>query len=231
MYYPGNKNIPGLIQKIVNQIPPCKNFYEPFAGSAAVSTFLSIASLDPVQFFINDLDPAVTAKFNYPAGSTVTNKRAFDIIRFLLSVSDGNETFVFLDPPYMHSTRLYSQNLYNYEMTDLQHYKLLSAVRDLKCNCMIIHPQCDFYDYELKDWRTVQLSVRYHNKTSIENLYMNYPRPEQLLTYVSTGTDCWDRQRIKRKGDRLVKKLLSLSALERNYIISRIQNISLCLMK
>jgi len=42
MYYPGNKNIPGLIQKIVNQIPECKFFHEPFAGSAGVSNFLSV---------------------------------------------------------------------------------------------------------------------------------------------------------------------------------------------
>ena len=53
---------------------------------------------------------------------------------------------------------------------------------------------------------------------------MNYPWPAQLLTYRFTGTDCWDRQRIKRKGDRLIKKLLSLPEQERNYIIDRIKN-------
>jgi hypothetical protein len=31
--YPGQKNIPGLIHKIINEIPYCSEFYEFFAGS------------------------------------------------------------------------------------------------------------------------------------------------------------------------------------------------------
>ncbi|MBA7701401.1 hypothetical protein ES703_110137 [subsurface metagenome] len=88
---------------------------------------------------------------------------------------------------------------------------------------MIIHPSCKLYDQALHSFRTVEAAVRYHNKTSIEKLYMNYPGPEQLLTYVYAGKDCWDRQRIKRKGDRTIQKLLSLPAIERNYILDRIR--------
>lgn len=222
MYYPGNKNIPGLIHKIINQIPPCKSFCEPFAGSAAVSTFLSLLPGVNLNFFINDIDPAVTDRFNYPAGSTVTNLSALDFLNTLNNSAAYTDAFIFMDPPYHHSTRYNQTRLYDTEMSHNDHVQFLSSVIDIKSNCMIIHPSCELYDQALHTFRTVQLSVRYHNKTSIEKLYMNYPDLEQLLTYVYAGKNCWDRQRIKRKGDRLIHKLSSLGAMERNYILDRI---------
>ena len=223
MYYPGNKNIPGLIHKIVNQIPPCKNFCEPFAGSAAVSMFLSLLPGINLNFFINDIDPAVTDKFIYPSGSTVTNFSALGFLDKLDKPAARTDTFIFMDPPYYRSTRYNQIRLYDFDMSHADHVQFLSSVIDIKSNCMIIHPSCELYDQALHTFRTVQLSVRYHNKTSIENLYMNYPDPVQLLTYRFAGRNCWDRQRIKRKGDRLVHKLTSLPAVERNYILDRIR--------
>jgi hypothetical protein len=38
------------------------------------------------------------------------------------------------------------------------------------------------------------------------------------------GKDCWDRQRIKRKCERLIKKLSALPVLEKKYILDRINN-------
>ncbi len=222
MYYPGNKNIPGLLHKIVNQIPVCSAFFEPFAGSAAVSKFLSVLPGIKTMFIINDLDPAVTVNYNFPADTKVTTGNGFDIINKLIRFRSGTGTFVFIDPPYHHSTRPDHTAVYEHEFSHADHIQLLESVLQLKCNCMIIHPVCDLYDQALHTFRTIQLTVRYHNKTSTEKLYMNYPGPEQLLTYVFTGKDCWDRQRIKRKGDRLIQKLSTLPAAERNCIISRI---------
>lgn len=54
---------------------------------------------------------------------------------------------------------------------------------------------------------------------------MNYDYPSELHKYDFIGTDCWDRQRIKRKGDRMISKLLSLPVLERKYILERIEQI------
>lgn len=224
MYYPGNKNIPGLIHKIVNQIPVCQYFYEPFAGSAAVSKFLSVLPGMQTDFYINDLDPAVTANYDFTSGMNISTINGFDILARLIRHRSGTDYFVFIDPPYHHSTRPDHTDIYNYEFTHDDHVKLLSTVIELNCNCMIIHPVCDLYNQALKSWRSVPVTVRYHSKTSFENLYMNYPGPEQLLTYVLTGKDCWDRQRIKRKGDRLIQKLSSLPAAERNCIINRITN-------
>jgi len=222
MYYPGNKNIPGLIHKIVNQIPVCKYFYEPFAGSAAVSKFLSVLPGMPAQFYVTDLNPAIIDSITYTSGIKASITNGFTVINNIIEHGSGTDNFVFIDPPYYHSTRRSHTAIYKHEFSHADHVQLLKFVLQLRCNCMIIHPVCDLYDHALKSFRTIQLSIRYHNKTSIEKLYMNYPGPEQLLTYVFTGKDCWDRQRIKRKGDRLVQKLSTLPAMERNYIISRI---------
>lgn len=133
------------------------------------------------------------------------------------------DTFVFMDPPYHHSTRPNNIKLYDYEMDNNDHVQLLQSLLQLKCNCMIIHPKCNLYDGYLREWRILQLKIRYHNKTSIENLYMNYNSgPLQIDKYL--GIDCWDRQRIKRKSERLISKLSVLPEQERQYLINRIIN-------
>jgi site-specific DNA-adenine methylase len=224
MYYPGNKNICGVIQKIINQIPTATEIYELFAGSAAVSRELSVRSRVS-QFYINDLDPQVISDFScsYPAGSTITNIHAISILMYLTAVPAVHPgKFIFLDPPYLHDCRVGNTDLYNYEMSVADHTALLMIVRDLQHNCMIIHPECELYDQMLKDFRKVKLIIRYHNKTSHEALYMNYPSPTDLLVYDIYGTDCWDRERINRKGKRLINKLSQLPVLERNYILKTI---------
>lgn len=109
-------------------------------------------------------------------------------------------------------------------MSDDDHVRLLLAVLQMNCNIMIIHPKCELYDTYLKDWYKVEVKIRYNRKTSIECLYMNY-KPDELQDYSYLGTDCWDRQRIKRKGERWVNKLMNLPDLERNYIIEKIKDL------
>jgi hypothetical protein len=116
-----------------------------------------------------------------------------------------------------------NKKLYKYEFTDNDHERFLGLVVQLKCPIMIIHPVCELYESKLSTFRKVQLKVRYRAKTATECLYMNYPYPEKKLFYGATGKDCWDRQRIKRKGDRTVQKLMSLPPDEKNYILNRIK--------
>ncbi len=223
MSYPGQKNIPGVIQKIVNEIPPFINFHEPFAGSASVSTFLSVRSMAAIRFHLNDIDPELANIVDYPPGSVVTVMNALDYINMFIGTPASMNDFIFIDPPYMHGTRPNNTQLYRFEMKAYDHFVLLSRVKLLQVPCMIIHPKCDMYDRMLAGFRQVQITVRYHQKTSREILYMNYPKPEFLHTFTMAGSDSWDRQRIKRKGDRLVQKILALPAIERNYLMDRLK--------
>lgn len=135
------------------------------------------------------------------------------------------DKMIYMDPPYLHSTRPGNTELYEYEMTDADHTELLLSMRDLKFNCMVIHPKCDLYDDYLKDWRKVLLKIRYHRKTSLECLYMNYEKPTALQADIYLGKDFTDRQRIKRKAQRFIDKFKALQPLERKYIMDRLNGL------
>jgi len=217
-YYPGQKNIPGLFQKIINNIPGHTVYYELFAGSAAVGKEISVRSMVAPKIHLNDIDKDVIDQLSVPA-AIITNNDAIEMLQSRQISMASTDTFIFLDPPYEHSTRPNSTKLYAYELSESDHVRLLYSVLELKCQVMIIHPACILYDQMLSKWRSISVKVRYHNKTSIERIYMNYDfsGPLQITSYV--GNDCWDRQRIKRKGNRLIEKIKKLPNHEQQYII------------
>lgn len=219
--YPGQKKILGLYHKIINQIPKHEIYYELFAGSGAIAKIL-IEKKSKAKFYLNDIDKCITDKLNCTVlEAEILNVDASKLLKKLIAA--GTDTFIFIDPPYLHSTRPNSTKLYANEMSDADHKQLLSSVLQLNCNVMIVHPLCDLYDNWLKGWRKVLIKIRYHNKTSLECLYMNYDVPGTLQIDSLLGKDCWDRQRIKRKAISLVKKLKALPEQERNYVITRVQ--------
>lgn len=217
--YTGHKKIFGTYHKIINQIPACKQYVELFAGSASIASLMSVL---PEDIILNDLDRSVTENLRCTFPKAKVTNHDYSYVLHLLKGTD-KKIFIFIDPPYLHSTRPNSTKLYKHEMSDDDHIRLLSSVLQLKCNIMIIHPKCELYDKKLKNWRKVEIKIRYNNKTSIECLYMNYEVPSTLQNDSYLGKDCWDRQRIKRKANSLVNKLLNLPELERNYIINRVQ--------
>ena len=219
--YKGHKKIQGVYQKIINHIPKHTQYLELFAGSASIYSLLSVPAGTVI---LNDKNPNTCRKLqSLFSGVTITNDCAVRILQLKKTVWT-KETFIFLDPPYLHSTRPNSTELYEFEMTEREHIQLLHSVLQMNCNIMIIHPKCELYDTYLKDWYKVEVKIRYNRKTSIECLYMNY-LPDELQDYSYLGSDCWDRQRIKRKGERWVNKLMNLPELEKQYIINKIKSL------
>lgn len=221
-YYKGNKKIEGIYQKIINNIPLFSIYYELFAGSGAIAKILvgkGVSSQSSI--ILNDLDHTVNFMLKNIPGSTVINFNALDLIQSELIVSAMVETFIFCDPPYLHSTRSDDQ-LYKFEMSEVDHVQFLSSLLQLKCNVMVIHPVCSLYDEMLSKWNKIEVKIRYNKKTSLEALYMNYSTPWTIQSTSYLGANCWDRQRIKRKGDRLINKLKQMPHLERQYILDRI---------
>jgi site-specific DNA-adenine methylase len=216
--YPGQKKVDGVFHKIINEIPTHKVYYELYAGTAAIAKLIKGSG---AKIVLNDINRSVVAKLKCISEleATITTKPATNVLEKLIHTSASTDNFVFLDPPYLHSTRPNSTTVYNNEMTDRDHIQLLLAVLQLKCNCMIIHPKCELYDKMLSSWRKVYIKIRYNRKTSIECLYMNYDSPNELQSDQYLGKDCWDRQRIKRKAERMVQKFDLLPILERNYIM------------
>ncbi len=201
--YPGNKKIYGVYHKIINNIPEHSRYFELFAGSGAIANLLYDIPGD-TDIFINDINNQVTNSYNYPCDTIISN---LSIIDFFNKNIFTSADFLFLDPPYFLDTRSKSkQVLYgDFEMTESDHIQFLSEVQKIKSKIMIIHPDCNLYNDALQSWRKIPIKIRYNRKTSIENLYMNYP-DGPLQTYKFLGKDCWDRQRIKRKSVRYQSK-------------------------
>lgn len=204
MNYTGNKAIPGILQTIVNNIPEHKYFYELFAGSAAIAKEMPV---DKTAIFLNDLNKKCFELWKLQAPTVKSSIDAINIIRLLKHANKHH--FIFLDPPYRHNTRN-NTKLYDFEMTDYDHLQLLKALQEIKCNCMIIHPDDEMYNAMLPSWYSLPVKIRYNNKTSYEKIYMNYSKPDALQTFKHIGKDCWDRQRIKRKAIRIQSKGLLL---------------------
>lgn len=220
--YTGNKQVHGLWQWIINRIPPYKIYYELFAGSAAIAR--NLPPMDP-KVIVDYNAGIIDALMNCITRLSNAKIICADALQILSTVRAGTKSptdaFVYMDPPYMFSCRLQNRRYYKNEMTDSQHRQLLSRVRTVKFNCMISHPENKMYDKALKGWTKEKYKVSYHGTPVWECIYYNYPRPEVLHTYDFVGSDCWDRQRVKRKIERLARKLAELPALERNAVIAR----------
>lgn len=212
--YTGHKKIPGVFQKIINEVPAHTHYLEPFGGTGIIGKLLPVTT---VKHF-NDLNKNLHICYRRIPGDTVivTKQNAIDILQSGPYSSAGTDTFIFCDPPYLHCTRA-QPNLYKYEMTDTDHIQFLAAVKLLHCKIMIVHPRCELYDNALQSWRTIELKIRYNRKTSHEKLYMNY-LPGSLQTYRYIGKDCWQRQAYKRKSVRHSRKSIPIPFEESRYL-------------
>lgn len=237
--YTGHKNIEGLYQKIINQIPAFSRFIELFAGSAQITRLINF-DFKPV--ILIDIDSKQTQllqqewdndffrdKRQLPHPVEIIN---FDAIQYLKNINNdvnykrcGKGDFYFIDNPYHHSTRPNNKEIYTHEMTHEQHVQFLQECLQLNCMCLIIHPVCDLYDTMLKDWHKVYVKVRYHRKTSIECLYMNYPEPTNLQDYRYIGKNCWDRQRITKRKKAYLDKFKKMPVLERKAILKELNEL------
>lgn len=217
MRYFGGKNQAGVYQRIINRIPPHRRYFELFLGSGAVYRY----KLPAVQSFLYDLDArAVVAANGYRRRRDAA--AVVDALGFMGSRSFSVDDFIYLDPPYLQSTRL-SGHRYRYELGRGSHKRLLDIVVGLGCMVMISHPEAELYSSALRKWNRYQYTVMDRGGNfRQEFLWYNYPYTGVLHDYRYLGKDRTDRQRIKRKVRRAVQRLLSTPAAERNYIISEI---------
>ena len=80
----------------------------------------------------------------------IENRRAIDVLR----QHDGPETLHFVDPPYVHSTRVLrnTSGCYRHEMTDGDHAELLGVLRELQGMVVLSGYASELYVDELPGW-------------------------------------------------------------------------------
>lgn len=103
------------------------------------------------------------------------NRPALDLIdRY-----DGQNVSMYLDPPYYPSTRQ-SPNVYEYEMTALQHLFLLRRIQKCKGNVIISGYDHPVYNKELKDWE------KYSFETTINSSQDKVKAPRVEVVWVKS---------------------------------------------
>lgn len=107
----------------------------------------------------------------------ILNRPALDVIK----QQDGPETFFYLDPPYLHETRV-SKDAYEFEMTTNDHQELLQVLAGIEGRFMLCGYPSDLYDSVAKScgWCTVEFDVPLNSSSKsvkekkIERCWMNY---------------------------------------------------------
>jgi DNA adenine methylase len=108
----------------------------------------------------------------------IWNGNAVDIIP---GPSTAMNAFVYLDPPYVKGTRYKGAiHVYDHEMSDKDHEKLLERCLESGAKIMISGYQCPLYTSKLKGWKFKFRTIANHSSQSdrksvkLECVWMNY---------------------------------------------------------
>ena len=105
----------------------------------------------------------------------IESKPAIDLIHQY----DGEDTFFYLDPPYLPETRHGNKAAtYAHEMTPEDHAALLDVLLPIKGKVMLSGYAAPLYDDKLKGWRREELKTKAHMSNSgeerVEVIWFNY---------------------------------------------------------
>lgn len=231
---------------MINQIPPHRVFISPFLGDCAVLRKKRPAQ---VQIGVDRLRSNLDRWSQNPlAGScdlrlyccdgTDWLRHAFDLYRVPDPPSHNlataaavaafgvpaSEIFVYIDPPYILSSRRSQSPMYEYEMTDGQHGELLAVVVRLPCRVMVSHYPHPLYQTALKSWRTwTYRSQTRGGKLATEQVWCNFEEPDVLHDTRFLGANKRQRERIRRRRRNWSAGLARMPAMERQAILDEIQ--------
>lgn len=235
--YPGAKNGNGVYQKIISAMPEHKIFIELFFGSGAITRRKRPAALN------------FGVEINYSVIQEIKDQNLFrerlpkldlklfhgDVLEWLqdgfFRSSDywrfsANDVLIYADPPYLQETRSSQRDYYENEFkTPDQHSALISALRSMKCRVMLSGYRSDLYNRLLHDWRTIDIPTSTRGGPAIETVWLNFAEPLRLHDYRYLGENFTDRQRIKRKRARWLKKLQTMPSLERQLLFDAIREL------
>ncbi|MFZ6654728.1 DNA adenine methylase [Undibacterium sp. TJN19] len=208
MRYPGGKG--KCFHQIINLMPRHHTYIEPFLGGGAV-----MRNKKPAERNIGiDLDPRVFDMWQQISHPGMELIHA-DAVSYLSSFNfDGGE-LVYIDPPYLPSTRR-KQRIYRFEYNDEQHINLLKLANSLPCLVMISGYDNSLYDQHLDKWNKSKFFVNSHAGRREECVWFNFAHAEALHDTTYLGETFRDRQSVKRRRGRLHERIERMDAVERS---------------
>ncbi len=105
----------------------------------------------------------------------ILNRDGVEVIRS----QDSKHTVQYLDPPYLHETRIATE-VYRHEMTTKNHEELLETIIKCKSKILLSGYRSPLYDNNLKKWKRVDFDLPNHaaggkvKRRMVESVWMNY---------------------------------------------------------
>lgn len=100
----------------------------------------------------------------------------------LIQRYDSSDVFMYLDPPYVRSTRRHRSKLYAHEMANAEHTELLELISQSKAKIIISGYESELYDTMLAGWqKDSTMSHTTSSEMAIETIWMNYEPPERQI--------------------------------------------------
>lgn len=148
-----------------------------------------------------------------------------DGIEFLAQYAFTGSELVYCDPPYLLATRS-RKKLYEHELSDREHRRLLRLLQELPCRVMISGYSSVLYARALKEWNACSFPTMTRGGTErAEWLWYNFERPLALHDYRFLGRDFREREQIKRQKSRWVARLKNMPILKRQALLSALSTI------
>lgn len=219
MSYPGGKQVSGVYQKIINLQPPHDTYVEPLLGSGTIMRLKKPAARN----IGIDNDENALGSFTAQNGGTdgVTLHHG-DAFAFLKRHPFTAKDLIYCDPPYRHETRS-KTDMYRDEWPKADHVRFLDIITELPCMVMISGYWTELYAEKLKDWNSISyMTMTRGGYQKEEWLWFNYPFPTALHDYSYLGEDYRERENIKKRNTRMIAKLKALPLLERQAMLSAI---------
>jgi len=219
MNYPGGKG--GVFQRLINLMPLHEVYIESYLGGGAV-----MRNKRPAGRNIGiEIDPKIIEMWKdvKQIGFELIHS---DAITFLKDYPFTGKELVYCDPPYLRETRKKYYPLYKYEYTQEQHMELLEVIKSLPCLVMISGYKSTLYSESLEKWSAYSFQAACHHGVATEYIWMNYPTPVELHDYRYLGDTFRDRERIKLKSERWVRRLRAMPDLECQALLAAIDNLN-----
>lgn len=222
----GSKGGSGVCQWLRSLMPAHSVYVEGFLGRGVL-----LRSKVPARRNIGiELDLGVLQEFkacidgaDY-AGLELIHGDVFEELPKLSVPADG---LVYLDPPYLGSTRSHRRYYLCELITDEDHIRLLQLANALSCRVMISGYRSELYSSMLPEWRVSSFwTVNRAGVRCEEICWMNFPEPVFYHDVYVAGVDFTDRQRVKRKVARWVRRLSSMPAAERQAILDALLDLA-----
>ena len=218
MNYTGGKG--GVFQRLINFMPPHEVYIETHLGGGAV-----MRNKRPAMHNIGvEINPRVIQVWSDYNQIDIELIQA-DAVTYLENYHFTGKELIYCDPPYLRETRKKYYPIYKYEYTRNQHIGLLKVIKSLPCMVMISGYKSTLYAEFLKDWHTYSFQAACHHGIATEYIWMNYSSPVELHDYQYLGDTFRERERIKLRSERWIRRLKSMPVLERQALLLAIHGL------